>query len=104
MPNPVGSPSTRAAPSMPSPRSRAPAEPDYLFAYGTLMRGEPLHHVLARGLVLVGEGRVAGRLVSLGRYPGLVDGRARVQGELYRIDAPEVLSAVDRAEGYNFVR
>jgi gamma-glutamylcyclotransferase (GGCT)/AIG2-like uncharacterized protein YtfP len=89
---------------MPSARSRASGKPDFLFAYGTLMRGEPLHHALARGLAYAGDGSVAGRLLSLGRYPGLVAGRDRVRGELYRVDAPEVLPAVDRAEGYNFVR
>ena len=89
---------------MPSARSRAPSRPDFLFAYGTLMRGEPLYRVLARRVTFVGEGHVAGRLMSLGRYPGLVDGRGRVRGELYRVDDPELLPAVDLAEGYNFDR
>ncbi len=75
------------------------------------MRGEPLHAVLtgaqrstARGAVFVGEGHVRGRVVALGRFPGLLDGAGRVRGELYRIDDPELLAAVDREEGYNFVR
>ena len=75
-----------------------------LFAYGTLMRGYPLHRALAGGATLLGEGRAAGRLLDLGRYPGLVKGRGAVRGEVYRLDDPQLLSVLDREEGYNFVR
>lgn len=68
------------------------------------MRGYPLHRVLAPGATLLGPGRVSGRLLHLGRYPGLVTGRGRVAGELYRLDDPELLAILDREEGYNFVR
>ena len=81
----------------------ARAEP-LLFAYGTLMRGYPLHAVIARRATFVGVGSVPGHLFDLGRYPGLVAGRGRVRGELYRLRDPELLAAVDREEGYNFVR
>ena len=77
---------------------------DLLFAYGTLMRGYPLHRVLARGATFVGAGRVRGVLLDLGRYPGLVAGRGAVTGELYRLDEPELLGTLDREEGYNFER
>jgi len=43
-------------------------------------------------------------LLSLGSYPGLVDGQGRVSGELFRLDDLQVLGAVDREEGYNFER
>jgi gamma-glutamylcyclotransferase (GGCT)/AIG2-like uncharacterized protein YtfP len=90
---------------MPSARSRARTEPpDFLFVYGTLMRGQPLHAVLARRARFVARGHVRGRLLSLGPYPGLVVGPARVRGELLRVDDPELLAAVDHEEGYNFVR
>jgi gamma-glutamylcyclotransferase (GGCT)/AIG2-like uncharacterized protein YtfP len=75
-----------------------------LFTYGTLMRGYALHAVLARGATAVGAGSVRGALLDLGRYPGLVDGRGRVRGELYRLDDPQLLPVLDREEGYNFVR
>jgi len=75
-----------------------------LFAYGTLMRGYALHRVLARGTTYLGLGRVRGTLLDLGSYPGLVEGRGTVTGEVYHLDAPELLPAVDRAEGYNFER
>jgi gamma-glutamylcyclotransferase (GGCT)/AIG2-like uncharacterized protein YtfP len=68
------------------------------------MRGEPLHGVLTRGASFVAEGVVAGGLVSLGRWPGLIEGAARVRGELYRLDDPELLPIVDRKEGVQFVR
>jgi gamma-glutamylcyclotransferase (GGCT)/AIG2-like uncharacterized protein YtfP len=68
------------------------------------MRGEPLHAVLAGGARLVAAASVRGRLLALGRYPGLVEGRGTVHGELYRLDGAELLPVLDREEGYNFVR
>src|SRR2546422_6045456 len=68
------------------------------------MRGYALHLLLARASKFLGEGRVHGRLLDLGRYPGLVDGVGRVRGEIYRLDDPELLAVLDRAEGYNFGR
>jgi gamma-glutamylcyclotransferase (GGCT)/AIG2-like uncharacterized protein YtfP len=68
------------------------------------MRGYELHRVLAGGATYVGSGQVRGALLDLGPYPGLVGGRGAVSGEVYRLDAPEVLPAVDREEGYNFER
>lgn len=88
---------------MPSAGLRARAEPLF-FAYGTLMRGYGLHHVLARGADFLGVGTARGRLFDLGRYPGVVHGNGRVTGEVYRLHGPEVLPAMDRAEGVQFVR
>ena len=68
------------------------------------MRGYALHRLLARGATFLGEARVRGRLLDLGAYPGLVDGAGTVRGELYRLDDPELLAAIDREEGYNFQR
>jgi gamma-glutamylcyclotransferase (GGCT)/AIG2-like uncharacterized protein YtfP len=75
-----------------------------LFAYGTLMRGYPLHAVLAGGATLLTTGSVPGRLLALRGYPGLIAGAGRVRGEIYRLDDPELLPVLDREEGYNFVR
>jgi gamma-glutamylcyclotransferase (GGCT)/AIG2-like uncharacterized protein YtfP len=75
-----------------------------LFTYGTLMRGYGLHAVLARGASPMGTGSVRGHLLDLGRYPGLIDGRGRVRGEVYRLDDTELLPVLDREEGYNFAR
>jgi gamma-glutamylcyclotransferase (GGCT)/AIG2-like uncharacterized protein YtfP len=68
------------------------------------MRGYALHRALAGGATLVGPGSVRGALLDLGRYPGLVAGRGRVRGELYRLHRAELLPVLDREEGYNFVR
>ncbi len=68
------------------------------------MRGYALHPVLARGAAFVGAARVRGRLLDLGRYPGLIAGPGAVHGEVFRIDRPELLPALDREEGYNFER
>jgi gamma-glutamylcyclotransferase (GGCT)/AIG2-like uncharacterized protein YtfP len=68
------------------------------------MRGYGLHARLARGATFVGAGSVRGRLLDLGRYPGLVEGAGRVSGEVYRLHDPELLPVLDREEGYNFDR
>lgn len=90
---------------MPSRSSRARSKPlEHLFAYGTLMRGYVRHRVLAPGATLVGEATAPGRLLDLRHYPGLIPGRGRVRGQLYRLHRAELLPVLDREEGYNFVR
>jgi gamma-glutamylaminecyclotransferase len=59
-----------------------------LFVYGSLLRGEPAHTLLA-GASLVGVTRTAPEfhLVDLGAYAALVRGGAvAVAGELYTVD------------------
>jgi gamma-glutamylcyclotransferase (GGCT)/AIG2-like uncharacterized protein YtfP len=68
------------------------------------MQGFSRNHLLVGNASFLGEASVNGRLLSLGSYPGIVEGRDRVRGELYRVRDPEVLSAVDHEEGYNFDR
>ncbi len=68
------------------------------------MRGQPAHRFVAGRATFVAEGHVAGTLLALGRFPGLVRGRGRVRGEVWRLDAPEVLATLDEYEGYNFER
>ncbi|MBM3219329.1 MAG: gamma-glutamylcyclotransferase [Candidatus Rokubacteria bacterium] len=75
-----------------------------MFVYGTLMRGQPAHAMLAGHATFVGEGTVPGTLLALGRYPGAVAGRRRVRGELWLLARPEVLRTLDEYEGYNFER
>jgi gamma-glutamylcyclotransferase (GGCT)/AIG2-like uncharacterized protein YtfP len=60
--------------------------------------------MLGPGATLLGNGTVPGRLLALRTYPGLVPGRGRVRGELYRLNDVELLPVLDREEGYNFVR
>ncbi|HVQ75205.1 MAG TPA: gamma-glutamylcyclotransferase family protein [Candidatus Binatia bacterium] len=73
--------------------------------YGTLMRGFPLHPVLAGGAEFVDRATVPARLIDLGRYPGAVpDERATVRGELYRITDPSLWARLDSAEGPQYHR
>jgi gamma-glutamylcyclotransferase (GGCT)/AIG2-like uncharacterized protein YtfP len=85
------------------PAHPATPPPSLLFAYGTLMKGLSRHRFLA-GASFEGRGEVDGVLLSLGSYPGLVQGTGRVYGELYRLDQVEVLADIDVEEGYNFER
>ncbi len=80
------------------------ADVELLFVYGTLMKDYGLHHVLARGARFVERGKVRGRLLDLGHYPGMVTGVGQVKGEVYRLDDPELLPVLDAEEGYNFER
>ena len=77
------------------------AGPELVFVYGSLMRGLDLHHFMKAG-VFAGEGSAEGALVSLGRYPGLVDGPGRVRGELYAFaDLAAALDVLDDLEDYD---
>lgn len=86
-------------------------ETTFLFVYGTLRRGAPMHGLLEDGARRVAEARVDGRLYDMGAYPafvpgGWVRGRGTVCGELYEIpgDPTPVLDALDRYEGEQFER
>lgn len=77
------------------------ADSTFIFVYGGLMRGFDLHHHLA-GAMFVGEGWTLGRLVALGRYPGLLEGDGKVEGEIYKLDdAAASLEALDDLEDFN---
>ncbi len=77
-----------------------------VFVYGTLKRGQCLHHVLANQEFL-GEAKTKAEyvLVSLGDFPGLVTPDAfaeevqsqSIKGELYRVDSA-CLIELDRVE------
>ena len=78
---------------------------DFLFTYGTLMRGFPLHALVAERAEWVGEGRVAGRLIDLGRYPGAFpDDRGTIYGEVYRLRSAVDWTTLDSAEGPQYHR
>ena len=56
-----------------------------LFIYGTLMPGLRLEAQM-QGARFIGAAQVPGRLVDVGRYPGLLSGAGLVTGEVYQID------------------
>ncbi len=81
------------------------AATDLLFAYGTLMRGLPLHHLIEGRAEFVATGSIGGRLVDLGGYPGALPGEAgTIRGEIYRLPSTALLTALDSAEGPEFPR
>ena len=72
----------------------------HVFVYGTLRAGEAndINRLRPRPQ-RVGEARIAGRLVDLGDYPGLLPDAGRtVLGEVYAI-APELEPVLDLIEG-----
>ena len=77
---------------------------DYLFVYGTLMRGfdHPMAQLLSRNADFLGGARCCGRLHLVKHYPGLTlsdDPNDRVFGELYRLRSPrELLREFDMYE------
>lgn len=72
--------------------SKAMSDPKFVFVYGSLMRGLELHHYMSAGS-FVTAASTNGVLVSLGRYPGLIEGTGTVQGELYEFD--DLAAALD---------
>jgi gamma-glutamylcyclotransferase (GGCT)/AIG2-like uncharacterized protein YtfP len=82
----------------------APPTPSAIFAYGTLMRGEQSHGLLApRVRRALGQARVLGAsLVHIDWYPGLVlSEQGSVHGELYELDAIDAaLQELDSYEDF----
>ncbi len=80
-----------------------------LFVYGTLLTrarvelGADMRARLQQEGTSLGDATIAGRLVNLGTYPGLLEpGSPRdvVHGELFKLDRPdEVISWLDSYEG-----
>jgi gamma-glutamylcyclotransferase (GGCT)/AIG2-like uncharacterized protein YtfP len=56
-----------------------------LFIYGTLLPGLRLQAQM-QGARFVGAAELPGRLVDVGRYPGLIPVEGRVSGEVYEVD------------------
>ena len=72
-----------------------------LFVYGSLLRGEPAHRLLAGArFVAAAETAPGFELVDLGEYPGLLrGGSGSVQGEVYAVPA-ELVPELDRYEDH----
>jgi gamma-glutamylcyclotransferase (GGCT)/AIG2-like uncharacterized protein YtfP len=87
----------------------APSPPNHLFAYGTLMRGESRHHLLAPGgMKSILPASVSGELIDFGEHPGLrlsSYAKTRVTGELIEFEAlDEIIGKIDEEEGPEFRR
>lgn len=75
-----------------------------LFVYGTLKKGYHAHELL-KGAKFLGFGYTTKdyKLISLGRYPGLLtcsNGTNNVEGEIYEIDK-EIMKLTHSYEGVN---
>jgi gamma-glutamylcyclotransferase (GGCT)/AIG2-like uncharacterized protein YtfP len=69
----------------------------FIFIYGTLMPGLRLEAQM-HGARFVGPAHIAGRLIDVGRYPGLLHGDGQVTGEVYEVDDAH-LARLDGVEG-----
>lgn len=80
----------------------------YLFVYGTLRRGAPMHGLLSEGLRYVGRAQASGQLYDMGAYPALVEASppSKVRGEIFEFvgEPSGVLEVLDRYEGEFFER
>ena len=83
-----------------------------LFVYGSLRSDAPRNHPpaveayarLGAGAVREGKATVSGRLYAPDWYPGLIPGRAgKVQGEVWRLEMPDLLAELDAYEGDSYV-
>lgn len=79
-------------------------ERTHLFVYGTLMNGMEAEALLAdKGARPIGRGKIRGKLVDLGEYPGAIRSAEPgdvVFGELYEL-APDSLRQLDSYEEYD---
>lgn len=82
-----------------APAAVPACDPALLFVYGTLRRGQSRHALLEAAHYST-DGTVAGELVDLGQYPGLVAGPGRVTGELFALGDPALLRTLDEYEGF----
>jgi gamma-glutamylcyclotransferase (GGCT)/AIG2-like uncharacterized protein YtfP len=76
---------------------------DFVFLYGSLMRGFESHEGLdlPGRAEFAGEAHCKGTLYDLGEYPGMtLEGDGRVAGELYRPLDEGLLDDIDRFEDY----
>jgi gamma-glutamylcyclotransferase (GGCT)/AIG2-like uncharacterized protein YtfP len=72
-----------------------------VFVYGTLLRGQSNHRLLADArFVVAALTAPLYELIDLGTFPAMLDGGSTaVTGELYDVDA-STLAALDRLEGH----
>ena len=68
-----------------------------IFIYGTLLPGLRLEAEM-HGARFVGPAHIAGRLIDVGHYPGLLQGDGQVTGEVYEVDDAH-LTRLDGVEG-----
>lgn len=83
------------------PNQEWPATRDHLlFVYGTLKRSGQFHHLIQEEVEILNDDcYTRGTLISLGKYPAMIDGIGKVRGELFSI-TDKGLSICNQVEGY----
>jgi len=75
-----------------------------LFVYGSLKRDGRYFSLIEKEVKLVDDDcYVEGMLISLGKYPALIDGNGLVRGELFEI-TDKGLQICDEIEGYSSLK
>ena len=72
----------------------------YLFVYGTLKKGGPLHGELSREAFITTDNTYPHfTMLDLGQFPGVISkGTTAIHGEIYRVDK-DFLELMDMIEG-----
>ena len=74
---------------------------DYVFVYGTLMKGMIREKVMEDGSDFYCKGTAKGILYDIGDYPGMIPGEGTIHGEVYKAtDMFQFIQYLDRIEGY----
>jgi gamma-glutamylcyclotransferase (GGCT)/AIG2-like uncharacterized protein YtfP len=77
---------------------------DKIFVYGTLKRDGRYFSLIEKEVKLINDDCCTkGMLISLGKYPALIDGSGMVCGELFEI-TDEGLRICDEIEGYSSLK
>jgi len=69
-----------------------------VFVYGTLKRGFPNHHLICEGKFL-GIDFIYGKLLDLGSFPAVVEGKRAIEGEIFEVDE-NLIKRLDYLEGH----
>lgn len=71
----------------------------HVFVYGSLKKGKGNHSVLGNS-VFIRDGKIkGGTMVSMGSFPGLLEGDGEIHGEIYEVTTP-IMDRLDRLEGH----
>lgn len=82
----------------------ATANPDSIFVYGTLKRGQSRETCWPRKPRSIESATVRGTLFDLGPYPGLIEGQDVIVGEAWQFaetDMPATLATLDEIEDFH---
>lgn len=70
-----------------------------IFVYGTLMKGCYNHSAVANYVEEIHEAKTEGKLYAVGSYPGLIEEKGEVMGELLEIKSDFSQKALEELDG-----